>query len=108
MPGTHLFPVQRRFDRAELRGRAVLFFGKDSEVSETVQISEAGLMTYTSLRLAVGDQLTVHFSVTEKYLRARAEVVYLLPEDNEGRLKVGLRFKSLFEEYRSAIREYLS
>jgi|GEM_PF-5413426 len=108
MPGANRHTTQRRYPRVELRGRAVLFFGKDSEVSETLQVSEGGLMTFTSLRLEVGDELTVHFSVTEKYLRARAEVIYMLPADLEGRAKIGLRFKSLFEEYRSAIREHIN
>ncbi len=106
MPGTNSHTNFRKFTRVELRGRAVLFFGKDSEVSETVQVSEGGMMTYTTLRLKVGDAITVHFSVAEKYLRARAEVIYMLPADKEGRAKIGLRFKSLFEEYRSAIKEF--
>ena len=98
---------QRRYTRASLQERAVLFFGKDSEVSETIQVSEGGLLVYTTLRLAPGDALTVHFSVNGNYLRARADVIYVLPPDAENRAKIGLRFQSLFDEYRSAIREFV-
>lgn len=108
MPGTNHPENLRRFTRIDLRGRAVLFFGKDSEVSETIQVSEGGLMTFTTQRLVKGDVLTVHFSVIGKFLRARAEVIYVLPADLDGRSKVGLRFKSLFEEYRSAIRDLIN
>jgi hypothetical protein len=99
---------QRRFRRMEMRGRVVLFFGKNSEVSESLQISEGGMMTTTLFRLAVGDVITVHFTVEEIYLRARAQVIYVLPSNLEEQSKVGLRFKCLFDEYRSAIREFIS
>ncbi len=108
MPGTTRPENLRRFIRADMRGRAVLFFGKDSEVSETIQVSEGGLMTYTTQRLVKGDLLTVHFSVVGKFLRARAEVLYVLPADLDGRYRVGFRFQSLFDEYRTAIRELIS
>lgn len=108
MPTAIAHANQRKFRRVEIRGRAVLFFGKDSEVSESLQISEGGMMTTTLFRLAVGDEVTIHFTVEEMYLRARAQVIYVLPSNSEKYSKVGLRFKSLFDEYRSAIREFVS
>lgn len=97
---------QRRYIRADLNERAVLFFGKDSEVSETIQVSEGGLLVFSALRLEPRDVLTVHFTVNGSYLRARAEVIYVLSPGIENRPRIGLRFKSLFDEYRSAIREF--
>jgi hypothetical protein len=97
---------QRKHRRLEMSGYAMLFFGKDYEISETVQISEGGMMTTTMFRLTVGDEITIHFIVGEMYLRARAQVIYLVPVPSEDYAKVGLRFNNLLEEYRNVIREF--
>jgi len=96
---------RRRYPRVDFKGKAVLFFGKDSEVSETAQISEGGLLAFTKMRLKEGDLLTLHFTVNEAYLRARGEVIYVLPTEPDGRTRVGFRFQSLFQEYRAVIRD---
>jgi hypothetical protein len=106
MPSNAEHIEKRQFRRLEMSGHAMLFFGKDYEVSETLQISEGGMMTTTMFRLTVGDEVTIHFTVGEMYLRARAQVIYMVPVPSEEHYKVGLRFKNLLEEYRSVIREF--
>jgi hypothetical protein len=99
----------RRYPRKEYSARTVIFHDKQTEVSETIQVSEGGMMIYSRLPLEVGQILTVHFVLNETYIRARAQVVYTIPdEDNqdEPKAKVGLCFQSLFQEYREALRDF--
>lgn len=97
---------ERRYPRREHKDRLVLYFGKNSEVSQSIEISEGGMLTVTKLNLSVKDILTVHFVIQEADLRARAEVIYILPKNTDGLAKIGLKFHSLYKEYREIIRNY--
>lgn len=94
----------RQYPRKNFRARVVLFHGKESEVTEAYQLGEGGMLFSSRLQLQVGDSITIHFSLNDAYLRARADVLYILQSD--GRTRVGISFKSLFGEYREIIRRY--
>jgi hypothetical protein len=104
MATTSELKSMRRFPRINFKGQPVIYFGRESELSETLQISEGGMMVNTNLKLAVGDPVTIHLNVNETSLRARAEVIYVLPAEN-GRKRAGFAFKALLQEYRVVIRE---
>lgn len=96
---------KRGFIRVDFRCRAQIFSGRESEASECLQVSEGGMMVNTKLKLKQDDNITVHFAVKGTNLRARCEVVYVMPTETAGINKVGLKFVSLFQEYRTILRE---
>lgn len=96
----------RRYPRKDYSARTVIFFDQHTEVSETVQVSEGGMLVYSRLPLELDQIVTVHFVLNETYIRARAKVVYCIGDEGDEKRRIGLSFQSLFQEYREAIRNF--
>lgn len=96
----------RRYPRKNEFARAVVFAGKDSEVTESLQLGEGGMLVASRMRLNVGDVVTIHFMVDEILVRARCEVLYIVENKKDDKPRVGVRFKALYGEYREIIRRH--
>jgi hypothetical protein len=96
----------RRYPRKDCFARTVLFHELQAEVSETVQVGEGGMMVTTKLPVQIGEVITIHFVLNENYIRARGKVLYRIEGQHNEKVKIGIEFQSLFEEYREAIRNF--
>ena len=96
----------RRYPRKDCSARTVLFHELQAEVSETVQVGEGGMMVTTKLPVQIGEVITIHFVLNENYIRARGKVLYRIEGKHNEKVKIGIEFQSLFEEYREAIRNF--
>lgn len=96
----------RKYPRKACSARTVLFHELQAEVSETVQVGEGGMMVTTKLPVQIGEIITIHFVLNENYIRARGKVLYRIEDSHNDKVKIGIEFQSLFEEYREAIRNF--
>jgi hypothetical protein len=96
----------RRYPRKDCSARTVLFHELQAEVSETVQVGEGGMMVTTKLPVQIGEIITIHFVLNENYIRARGKILYRIEGQHNEKVKIGIEFQSLFEEYREAIRNF--
>ena len=96
----------RRYPRKACTARTVLFHELLTEVSETVQVGEGGMMVTTKLPMQIGEVITIHFVLNENYIRARGKILYRIEGKHNEKVKIGIEFQSLFEEYREAIRNF--
>lgn len=96
----------RKYPRKACSARTVLFHELQAEVSETLQVGEGGMMVTTKLPVQIGEIITIHFVLNENYIRARGKVLYRIEDSHNEKVKLGIEFQSLFEEYREAIRNF--
>jgi hypothetical protein len=107
MPPDYFYP-ERRYPRKHYSGRAIILYGTTTELGETIEISEGGLLLRTTLLLRPGDQVSVHFIIPNAYIRTTGEVIYLLPNlEDPNSCQVGVRFTSISDVDKSLIQKFI-
>jgi c-di-GMP-binding flagellar brake protein YcgR len=112
MAATHTdsyWPARRRYKRKSCAGKAFIFHEGETNLSKAVEISQGGMLIATTAQLTVGSQVSIHFFLQKHYIRAKGEVIYLLPDEmakTQG--KVGVRFASISDSDIEFIKNFTS
>lgn len=98
---------QRRFRRLDFVASAIVFYKDQTFFSETLQVSEGGVLLQTPADVVENEAITIHFVIDKRYVRAKGIILYVLHDPVDNLNRVGVRFDSISEMDREVISRFV-